>query len=339
MSLLLLLSTSARAEELKPLVLPNDEGEHNFAIEWWYYTGHVETLDSAEPRRFGFEMVVFRGAFVKSLPAYVAHFALIDLKEKKHYPYQRINLVASQRPPAPTKDGFEFTFDRGKWVVKGKNGLDNLLAITPQHSIDLTLRAEKDPAFFGDQGIVDYGIAGKMAYYSRTRMNTTGTITLPDGIGHNRKYRVRGSAWMDHQWGDAGNPTLMGWDWFSVQLENNLDLMMFQVRDQKTKEIIKTAAFEVDEKAKVRSIPEELISIEATESTNLGSVVYPIAWNITVPAPYSMDLLIKARFADQLFKTIGQVTPVYWEGSCFTEGTYLGRPVKGQGFTEMAGYE
>lgn len=337
--LLLFVALSINAAELEPLVLPNDEGEHNFAIEWWYYTGHFETIDTNPPRQFAYEMVVFRGAVVKPFPAYVAHFALIDLNEKKHHPYQQVSIIASQRPPAPTKSGFEFVFERGKWVIEGNNGHDRLLAITPKHGIDLLLHAEKLPAFFGDQGIVDYGSAGKMAYYSRTRMNTTGTVTLPDANGHNRKYRVKGSSWMDHQWGSAGNPNLMGWDWFSVQLENNIDLMMFQVRNQKSKEIVKTAVFVIGEESEISSIPEELINIEAKESFDFGNVVYSTAWNISAPAPYDMDLFIKARFPEQRFKMIGQVTPIYWEGSCSTEGTFLGEKVKGQGFSEMAGYE
>jgi predicted secreted hydrolase len=333
-----LIEVNSLASTMPPVVLPYDEAPHNYDVEWWYYTGHLESVE-AQPKKFAFEMTVFRGQVFDNVSGYIAHFALIDLDNKKHYPFERINPFASKLPPAPSTKGFKFMFDAGQWLVAGKEGHDRLMAKTPKYSIDLDLSAIKSPSLFGEQGIVNYGEAGEMAYYSRTRMKTVGLVGIPDEGGLKKTYKVTGVTWMDHQWGNAGNPTKMGWDWFSVQLNNETDLMMFQVRNLDTHAIVKTAGFVILPSGAVDTIPDELINIETVGFSDVEKVLYPTEWALKVPAPFSIDLTTQARFPEQRFKVPFQVTPVYWEGSCITEGTYQGEPVVGQGFTEMAGYE
>ena len=42
---------------------------------------------------------------------------------------------------------------------------------------------------------------------------------------------VTGTAWMDHEWFTHQlDPDQRGWDWFSIQLENGTELMLFQLR-------------------------------------------------------------------------------------------------------------
>lgn len=332
----LFFSLNAFSRDLQPVVLPDDEGTHDFNIEWWYYTGHLETVGPDGPRKFAFEMTVFKGAAIEPISGYVAHFAFIDLDKRKHVPFECFNPFASQLPPAPSRDGFKFIFEQGKWLVEGQGGHDRLKAETKDYSIDLELTSIKVPALFGDEGIVDYGAAGKLAYYSRTRMLTSGSVRVPDEHGAPKNYVVTGMTWMDHQWGPAGIPNKMGWDWFSVQLDNFNDFMIFQVRDQRSKEIINTAGFIVDAKNQVIKIQGELIDIRAV---NPNAAIYPTEWTIKVPAPFDIDFHIRARFPEQRFKVPAQLTPVYWEGSCLTRGKYQGVLAKGRGFTEMAGYE
>src|SRR3982751_2594208 len=57
-------------------------------------------------------------------------------------------------------------------------------------------------------------------------MPTRGTITL-DG----RAIDITGLSWMDHEFGTSFlEPGQTGWDWFSIQLEDGRDLMIFQLR-------------------------------------------------------------------------------------------------------------
>lgn len=331
-------TTTPPSQELLPVQLPNDEGTHNYPIEWWYYTGHLESTDKVS-RKFAYEMVVFRAEPFNGLSGYVAHFALMDLDNKLHAPFQRINPFASQMPPSPTEHGFRFSFERGAWLVEGAQGHDRLKAKTNTHAIDLDLVEIKPAAIYGDRGIVDYKSAGKLAYYSRTRMSTHGVVKVADRRGQFSTYRVKGLSWMDHQWGgDAGNPAKVGWDWFSSHLSTGQDLMMFRVRNRDTNQIITQSGFIVGTDSRVTTIPNNLIAIEPLDAMT-DAANYPLKWSLKARAPFAIDLVTTARFADQLFKVPGQITPVYWEGANSTRGKFLGKDVEGQGFTELVGYE
>src|SRR5260370_35346206 len=48
-----------------------------------------------------------------------------------------------------------------------------------------------------------------------------------EGVG------VRGLSWMDQEFGTTGlGPDAVGWDWFSVQLSDQRELMFFQIRQK-----------------------------------------------------------------------------------------------------------
>src|SRR5437016_5943613 len=50
-------------------------------------------------------------------------------------------------------------------------------------------------------------------------------------VDHNQPLRVSGLAWMDHQWGNFLPIGGGGWDWFSMQLDNNTEMMLYFIRD------------------------------------------------------------------------------------------------------------
>ncbi len=42
---------------------------------------------------------------------------------------------------------------------------------------------------------------------------------------------VEGFSWMDHEFGSSQlTESQVGWDWFSVQLTNNYELMLYYIR-------------------------------------------------------------------------------------------------------------
>ena len=63
----------------------------------------------------------------------------------------------------------------------------------------------------------DFGPAGSSYYYSRTRMAASGDVTLGDV-----SFAVEGTAWFDHQWGDFIAVGGGGWDWFAINLEDEI---------------------------------------------------------------------------------------------------------------------
>ncbi len=53
-------------------------------------------------------------------------------------------------------------------------------------------------------------------YYSLTGLEAEGMVTTPNG-----STPVTGQAWMDHEFGTSAlSVDVLGWDWFSLQLEN-----------------------------------------------------------------------------------------------------------------------
>ena len=95
-------------------------------------------------------------------------------------------------------------------------------------ALDLLLESPRAPVIHGNNGVSQKAEGSGRAshYYSLTRMETKGSIEV-DG----RKHLLTGATWFDHEWATnqlAANQT--GWDWFSLQLEDGSDLMLFQIR-------------------------------------------------------------------------------------------------------------
>ena len=60
-------------------------------------------------------------------------------------------------------------------------------------------------------------------------MKTTGKIFLK-GEAY---CRSTGTSWMDHEFSSNQlNDNLVGWDWFSIKLNNQTELMLYQLRDK-----------------------------------------------------------------------------------------------------------
>ena len=48
---------------------------------------------------------------------------------------------------------------------------------------------------------------------------------------HDEVFKVRGLAWMDHEFGTSQlSSEQIGWDWFSLQLDNQFEIMLYQLR-------------------------------------------------------------------------------------------------------------
>jgi hypothetical protein len=95
------------------------------------------------------------------------------------------------------------------------------------YGLKLRLLDEKPPALHHG-GYITYGAEGPSSYYSRTRLAASGLVQEASGATVN----VSGLAWADHQWGDFVISGTVGWEWFSIQLDNNTELMLYVLRDR-----------------------------------------------------------------------------------------------------------
>jgi predicted secreted hydrolase len=320
---------SAAAPWLKPppapVALPADEAPHDVLTEWWYYTGH---LDAADGHRYGFEYVIFQVRLGETGPGYLSHFAVTDKTDRTFRYDQR-----QTRGPQAQPTGGGFALAIGDWTMAGRDGRDHLRASMPGHAIDLTLTATKPPALHLGTGFISFGAAGDSYYYSRTRMAVEGTVVDGDVVRP-----VRGEAWFDHQWGDFINVKGGGWDWFALQLDDQTEVMIFDVRDPFGRSAILYGSL-IDARGATIDLPPGSFSIETLDrwTSPRSGGVYPSRWRVRLPT-HGLDLTVAPVIPDQELDTAATTSVIYWEGAVEITGTRGGQPIAGRGYVELTGY-
>lgn len=318
---------------LPPVHFPQDEAPHHDLTEWWYYTGHVHGQDAQEHDHiFGFELTFFqtlRGGFP---PYYAAHFAISDITDG-HFSYdQREGFVAASAIPATgSTNGFDLRLD--DWSIQGLTGYDHLNATMQSYAIDFSLVGIKPAVLHNGNGIITYGTAGFSYYYSRPLMRVSGTLT-----DHGAPIAVTGQAWMDHQWGNFVSLTGSGWDWYSIQLSNNTEYMLYVIRDSE-KRPISVFGTAVAPDGSATEIPAAGIQTQAlsTWTSPVTHGVYPSGWNVTIPSQ-GLSLTLTPQLHDQELVTTQSTGVAYWEGAVSIQGRQRNQAVSGEGYVELTGY-
>ena len=337
----------------RAISLPADHASHpDYKIEWWYYTGN---LDAADGRRFGYQLTFFRIG-VDPAPVnpsrwavrdlFMAHFAVTDVEGRRYQYSERLNRSGPGWAGASTSD---YRVWNEKWEASlsgasvttpdgRRSSPHHLVAATAGFAIDLMLDEGRALALHGEGGYSRKGAAPGNAshYYSLTRMPTRGTLTL-DG----RALTVTGSSWMDHEFGtsflEAGQ---VGWDWFSIQLEDGRDLMIFQMRRADGSIDPRSSGTLVEPSGDVTPISYadgfRLEPGRAWTSRRSGAR-YPVGWRVRVPSA-GLDVTVDTALDDQELHTEQSSGISYWEGAIDVGGTARGRAVRGRGYLEMTGY-
>ncbi len=221
----------------------------------------------------------------------------------------------------------------------GVSGVDHLsgLGVAPdgqRFGLDLALDANGRPPVLHDtDGYVDFGPAGGSYYYSRTRMDAVGSVTLGDEV-----IPVTGDAWFDHQWGDFIAVGGGGWDWFAVDLADGTDLMLSLVRNADGSYPLVYGTLVQPDGSYRRLAPDDF-EVTVTDhwlSASTGAT-YPAGWHITIPDEELVIDLVPT-VADQELDTRATTGVVYWEGSQTVSATRAGTPVAGEAYVELTGY-
>jgi predicted secreted hydrolase len=150
-------------------------------------------------------------------------------------------------------------------------------------------------------------------------------------------YQVTGESWMDHEFGTSFlEKGTQGWDWFSVQLSDGSELMLFQLRGDASSNSSAGTWIKSDGSL-VALIAQDFKLIPGKTWQSPGGATYPIEWRIDVPGQ-GISLSSRAVLPHQEFRA--QATPglSYWEGAVDYRGHIRGTPVTGLGYLEMTGY-
>jgi predicted secreted hydrolase len=322
---------------------PQDHFNHpEFETEWWYYTGNVK---SADGHRFGFELTFFRrGVDRSSNPAgtwdmrdlYVAHLALSDLDGGKFLYAERTNRAG------PGIAGVSDTDRRiwnGNWQVAWRGDELVLQAIDERFSFQFTLQSAKPPVVHGENGVSQKAEgAGRASHYiSLTRLNTNGEIQFS-----NMRFQVTGTAWMDHEFFTHQlEADQVGWDWMSVQVDDNTELMLFRLRRKDGSIDPYSAGTFVDANGAPTHLRKSEFKFEPLGSTwasSFSGATYPLRWRVSVPK-LGIELESSTVLPSQELASPGRFLPVYWEGAIVFRGSKSRSPITGAGYLEMTGYD
>ena len=317
---------------------PRDHGSHpDYRTEWWYYTGHLRTEDG---RRYGFELTFFRVGVTREATTSrwdlrdlaLAHFAVTDVAGKKFRYYEKLNRVSPFT--AGAAEGHLAVFNEGWRAVTNPDGSWRIAAAAGTDSIELTLRSRKPPAVHGENGVSvkAQGEGFASHYYSMTRLAAAGTIN---------GRRATGQAWMDHEFGSSAlRESQQGWDWFSVQLDNDAELMLYVIRRRDGTPDVTSSGSLITNDGAVIHIRHDQLRIEPTgrwKSPRSGAT-YPMGWRIAVPS-MQIALTLQPLLRDQELVTTGSTGVTYWEGAVDAHGSLGNIAVRGEGYVEMTGYD
>ncbi len=331
----------ARVTGPKTLKFPQDLGPHDeYQTEWWYYTGNLEA-DSG--REFGYQLTFFRRALTpdaalvedasdwRSNQIYFSHFTISDIENQKFYPHERFSRQSAQlsgAQAAPYRVWLE------NWsATELEPGKVHLVADADDVALDLVLDETLPPVLQGDWGYSKKGPEPGNAsyYYSIVQQQAKGTITVAD-----EAFEVSGLTWKDHEYSTSAlSPGTVGWDWFSLQLDDGSALMLYGLRLENGEIADVSAGTYVSADGQTQSIDHTdwQIDVLNTWRSPTSNAAYPAQWHIEIPK-LALVLDGKSLMANQELN----ISTTYWEGAVGFEGTVANRPVNAKGYVEMTGY-
>ncbi len=332
-----------RATDARPFVFPADHGPHEgFRTEWWYVTGNVE---SETGREFGFQFTIFRSSLAPSPQeresawatnqADMGHFAVTDVNGGVFSAYERFARGAVGLAGAEAEPLRVWLED---WVLSAADSAGTfpmrLQAAEADVSLELSLSEGKSAVPQGEGGLSQKGPEPGNAsyYYSHTRMPAAGTLVIEGDT-----LDVSGLAWLDREWSTSAlSEGQVGWDWFSLQLDDGWEMMVYRLRRADGSADPLSDGVLVDPRGERVALDwSRDVALESTGSWSspIDGAQYPSGWRIRVPSrgwDLTVDPVLRDQELDLAFR--------YWEGSVRVSGRGEEGPVAGRGYVELTGY-
>jgi predicted secreted hydrolase len=333
-----------RATTGRPVVLPRDHAAHpETRTEWWYFTG---PLTDGAGRRYGFQATWFRRGLTarpveRSSPLGVQdvvmfHGALTDLSTGRLLFSEDASRAFSPWAGASSEGLEVYVYDD---ALRGDQERARLVFDAGEAHLELDLVL--------DQSVVlRHGIEPGLSLKGSEPGQASWYYTLPDipvrgmlRVGDGETLAVSGRAWMDHEFGSSQlGAEQVGWDWFSVVLDDSTVLMAYGLRGVDGLPTPSSSGTLLVPGEPARHLRRDDFTIEPTSSwtSPQTKITYPSGWELKVKGA-ELSLVVTPAFSDQELST-GSTGVVYWEGLCRFEGTRAGAPVSGEGYVELVGY-
>jgi predicted secreted hydrolase len=294
------------AEADPPARAAFDLGQSHIEVdqEWWYFNTHM--IDERNQRYTFMFALLKNGELFGSLGVLdkQVHHALfthstVDIDHKNRLITAKWSSLSQ---PDPNRLVYEFTFDH------------------PLCSMILKLTANKLPLAVGGEGYVAMGEAGKSYYFSLTNMQVQGTGSVA-GV----PIRVRGRGWMDRQWGNWRDRDFDQWHWYSIQLTNNVEIVIFDFR--KNGKSLTPLCDVVFADGSTRHGLKFNLKVLGHWTSPKTQKNWSSGWQLEIPE-LEANLMVIPDMQDQ------EVTDALWEGGCRVSGIFGSAPIWGRAFYE-----
>lgn len=328
-----------RAVEPRQFHFPQDHAAHpGFRNEWWYLTGN---LTDESDNHYGYQVTLFRIALSPTLPennsnwstnqVWMAHVALTDVSATHHSHEQRlargaVGLAGQSEQP------FRVWLEDWQIVGTGQGAFPWRIDVKAREfALNLKLTSHKPVVLQGNMGLSQKSNqAGNASYYySFTRLQTQGEITL-----NNQRIKVHGWSWLDREWSTSAlGEDQAGWDWFSLQLKDQHELMFYRLRKNNGEMDRHSAGKWVLPDGSTHSLSYNDVKVQPLRYwTSDSGRRYPVSWVMHIPG-IQQHFRIEALINDQEMAT----GIYYWEGAVkvLDESS---EKLLGFGYLEMAGY-
>jgi len=309
----------------KAFEFPDDHGAHTgFRIEWWYVTAN---LRDAQGNHYGVQWTLFRNALHPQADGpgwgngnlWMGHAGMTT--EDRHWSAQlmarggvgQAGVVA--KPFDAWIDDWSLAGDPAGTLVAQANG--------EGFGYRLRLAAEGPLVLQGEQGFSRKSGGGQASYYySQPFFRAEGVLEI-----EGREVEVGGTAWMDREW--SSQPVAadqVGWDWFSLHLDDGRRLMLFRVRHADGGFYLSGNWIAAD--GGTRPLREGDVELRPLSSTRVAGRKVPTRWSLAIPG-HGLQVEVGAINPDAWM----DLDTAYWEGPVRVTGSHAGI-----GYLEMTGY-
>jgi len=316
---------------------PKDHGPHSrFRQEWWYFTGHLYDDKHAE---YGFQATFFRVGLSpekskrpsawSAQNVFMAHFAVTDVANKKFYATERFARDAINMAGAKL---FPFRVWVEDWQLSSDDDNEWPWQLRLQQkdvALNLSLERKKREVLQGENGMSRRSASGKASYYySIPRVAVKGTMRI-----ENKQREVKGQAWLDREWSTSAlSKDQVGWDWFSLQLNDKTEIMYYRYRREDGSSDPASQGTFINYNNESRPLHSDDVSIDemAFWQSPRSGVRYPSHWKIHLKSLRKSYELVPLIEDQELNLSVR-----YWEGAVriLDDGRDVGR-----GYVELVGY-
>jgi predicted secreted hydrolase len=261
-----------------------------------------------------------------------AHLAVADISNQRFHHTERLRRADGALAGFSAAD-LEVWLDDWQ-LVRGEDGVISLRARDTVTGIGLglELRPQRELVLHGAGGYSQKGseVGNASVYVSWTRLAVMGELE----VGGSR-LAVSGSAWFDHEWGTSQlGDGVVGWDWFSLRLDDGRDLMVYRLRrGDGTADPFSSGSL-VAAGGKIINLRADDFVIEPTDfwSSEDSGGTYPSGWRLRLPR-YAIDLELRPLVLNAEVDGSRTTGVIYWEGPVAATGS-----ATGEGYVELTGY-